>query len=97
VIPPSKPSPRNRIKDVPVNFSFDWEDCNGAESYSVYLWRVGEETPTGPVVSGLTESEVRLAEGIAPGTTYIWRVRAIGKYKDEESELWFFRTEKKSK
>jgi len=46
-----------------------------------------------PVEKNLTESEVRLAEGIAPGATYIWRVIAIGKYKEEESELWFFRTE----
>jgi len=93
VIPPSNPSPANRLKDVPVDFFFDWEDCNGVVSYELYLWQVGEQTPVAPVEKNLTESEVRLAEGIAPGATYIWRVIAIGKYKEEESELWFFRTE----
>lgn len=93
VIPPINPSPANRLKDVSVELFFDWEDCNGAESYALYLWRVGEQTPTGPVVTGLTGSEARLVEEITPGTTYIWRVIAIGKYKEEESELWFFRTE----
>lgn len=93
VNPPLKPYPANRLKDVPVDLFFDWEDCNGAESYALYLWRVGEQTPTGPVVNGLTRSEARLVEEITPETTYIWRVIAIGKYKEEESELWFFRTE----
>jgi len=96
VIPPSNPSPGNRLKDVPVEYYFNWDDCHGAESYALYLWRVGEATPAEPVVTGLSVSEVRLNEELAPGTTYIWRVIAIGKYKEEESELWFFRTGEKT-
>lgn len=92
VISPLLLFPPTRTADVPIDARFDWEDCPGALSYDFYLWRVGEDTPPGPHCSGLDASEVRLRRPLQPGTTYLWRVWAVGRYGREESRIWFFRT-----
>ncbi|MEA1928386.1 MAG: O-antigen ligase family protein, partial [Candidatus Auribacterota bacterium] len=45
---PQNPSPKNRSTGVPIDIIFDWNDCNAALSYELYLWRNGEKTPPAP-------------------------------------------------
>lgn len=91
---PAGPTPPTRATGVPVDTIFDWEASAGAFEYDFYLWRVGEETPSDPRLAGLAGSEARLRHPLEPDTTYLWRVVAIGKFRSEESEIWFFRTSK---
>lgn len=90
---PDKPYPANRSRDVPVDSRLEWEGCPAAISYELYLWEVGErkESPR-PTAEGLTVSRFRPHGGLKPETTYIWRVRSVGRYGSAKSELWFFRT-----
>ncbi|GAF98640.1 unnamed protein product [marine sediment metagenome] len=92
VLKPSSPSPRNRETGVPLDFVFNWGDCNAATSYDLFLWKVGEEEPEYPTSARLTESRTRPPEKIEPGTTYLWRVHSIGRYGEEKGEIWVFRT-----
>ena len=93
VSPPERPWPPNRMRLIPADTVLDWEDCPGAVSYDLYLWKVGEkdESPA-PAATGLEESEFRPRINLDPQTTYIWRIRAVGRYGEAEGQLWFFRT-----
>ncbi len=92
VLKPASPSPKNRETGVSLDHIFDWADCNAANSYDFFLWKVGEEEPEYPTVSGLAESQLDPGERLQPGTTYLWRVRSIGRYGKENGDIWFFRT-----
>jgi pentatricopeptide repeat protein len=93
VAAPVEPQPVNRDPAVPVTAGFDWEDCRGAERYELYLWKTGEQTPDRPVARGLKRSEYRPKRALRYDTVYFWKVKAIGQFDEESSELWFFRTE----
>jgi len=90
---PQNPFPENRSIGVPIDICFNWNDCNAALSYELYLWRKGENTPPEPTASGLTRSEFPPIVELKPDTTYIWRVRANGKYGEAAGNIWYFRTE----
>ncbi len=93
VLKPSLPSPGNRETGVsPDDLLFDWADCNAATSYDLSLWKVGEEEPEYPTMSGLKKSQGRPVKKLSSGTTYLWRVRAFGRYGEVKSDIWFFRT-----
>lgn len=90
---PSSPSPPSGASRVPTGITLEWEECRAAVSYDVYLWTRGEkvESPV-PVARGITANRFRPRGGLKPGVTYIWRVRAVGRYGEETGRLWFFRT-----
>ena len=92
VLKPQIPFPDNRSTGLPMDINFTWSDCGAAQSYELYLWRNGEETPPSPLESGLSVSEYHPEESLDPDTTYIWRVKAIGKYAEIPGDLWCFRT-----
>jgi O-antigen ligase/tetratricopeptide (TPR) repeat protein len=91
--PPSTSLPLNRTRAVPVDSLLGWEDSPGAVSYDLYLWMEGEKNESpGPVATGLRESEFRPRRQLKSGTTYIWRVKAVGEYGEAAGQLWSFRT-----
>jgi len=92
ILKPLSPAPGDRGTRVPLDFIFDWSDCNAATSYDFFLWKVGEDEPESPTLAGLSESRARPAEKIEPGTTYLWRVRPIGRYGELDGNIWVFRT-----
>ncbi|MFH1037860.1 MAG: O-antigen ligase family protein [PVC group bacterium] len=93
VTKPSSPSPGNRESGVPPDdHLFDWADCNAATSYDFFLWKVGEEEPDYPTLAGLEKSRARPVKRLSPGTTYLWRVRALGRYGEVNGDIWVFRT-----
>ncbi|MDP8235628.1 MAG: O-antigen ligase family protein [Candidatus Erginobacter occultus] len=94
VIPPSAPVPPARTNSVPIDAVLDWEDCRGAVTYDLYLWTAGEKSEApDPFATGIRESRFRTRSGLRPGTTYFWRINAVGRYGEAEGKLWFFRTE----
>ena len=93
VLKPSSPSPGNRETGVSAeDLLFDWADGNAATSYDLFLWKVGEEEPEYPTMSGLKKSHGRPVKKLSPGTTYLWRVWAFGRYGEVKGDIWFFRT-----
>lgn len=92
VAAPRSPSPPSRTRSVQVDGRLAWEKCRGAVAYDVYLWPEGErEFSPRAIATGLKDSRFRPEKGLLPETTYIWRVRARGRYGEELSELWSFR------
>jgi O-antigen ligase/tetratricopeptide (TPR) repeat protein len=92
VLKPDTPNPKNRAIDIPPDLIFDWAACNAADSYDFYLWKVGEAEPEYPTISDLSENRLDYDELLQPETTYLWRVRSIGRYGEELGDIWFFRT-----
>ncbi len=93
VAAPRSPSPPSRTRAVPVDGRLAWEECRGAVVYDVYLWPEGErEFSPRAIATGLKDNRFRPGKDLLPETTYIWRVRARGRYGEKLSELWSFRT-----
>ena len=88
------PFPENRGIEVPVDTVFSWDGSDIATSYELYLWKMRGKTPKDPLRNGLAASRVKLKKPLEYDTVYIWRVKALGRYGEEKSRLWFFRTEK---
>lgn len=91
---PLHPVPADGATEVSLNPSFDWEDCGAARSYDFFLWKVGEDDPEYPTFSNLRASKLRLPKPLKTGITYLWRVRAEGRYEEKTSRIWVFRTER---
>jgi len=89
---PRDPSPKNRSTAVPIDIVLNWNDCNAALTYEIYLRRRGEKIPPEPTASRLIRSEFHPPGGLKSDTTYIWRVKAIGKYGEEKGKIWCFRS-----
>lgn len=88
VLPPASPFPANGVAGVPPGETrFDWADCNGAVFYDFFLWEAGKEEPEYPVLAGLRESRAEPNRGLAPGTTYLWRIRASGRYGESRGRF----------
>lgn len=91
---PADPFPSNLSTGVPVDIIFDWSDSNAADSYEVYLWGLGEEEPQYPTMTNLSKSRGVLKKPLKPGKTYLWRVRALGRYGELAGDIWVFQTKR---
>lgn len=89
---PRAPSPKNGDKNAPCAVAFDWSDCRAAASYELYVWQVGEKKPEEPVRKDLVKSATSQPMLLKPGVTYLWQVRAMGRYGVQWGEPWVFRT-----
>ena len=89
---PSNPFPPNQAGNVPTRVILEWDNCPAANSYDVFILSAGERSIDRPRFSGLRENRLRREISLKPGTTYIWRVRAVGRYGEELGDLWYFRT-----
>jgi O-antigen ligase len=89
---PSGPLPADRATGVASPVPLAWDACKAAESYSIYLWKVGEAIPQ--TEAALRVNEPRLPKGLPlePGTTYLWQIEARGRYAKERGPIWCFRT-----
>jgi tetratricopeptide (TPR) repeat protein len=96
VSPPTGPSPPNLARNVPVDVILDWDESRADESYDVYIWSTGSPAPEAPSFSDLRVSRLPGKSRFQPGTTYIWRVRAVGRYGEELGDPWIFRTENRT-
>lgn len=68
---PSSPSPLSGATGEPSPLTLDWADSSGASSYDVYFGT----SPT-PTFHALRASSDAVVTGLAPDTTYHWRVEA---------------------
>ena len=94
VSPPSHPHPAAGARQVSTDLIFNWDDCRAARYYDLFLWKVGEEEPESPTFPQLRTSDVRLPQPAGKGITYLWRVRAVGRYEEKPGKIWVFRTAK---
>lgn len=90
--PLANPYPANLERRTPTRLVLSWDPVPAGESYDVFIWTTGDPTPDYPRFSGLRESRIPREITLRPGTTYIWRVRAVGRYGEELGDLWVFRT-----
>lgn len=90
---PADPVPANRASNVRADLAFQWAACRAAERYEVYLWKTGEQTPAAPAAR-VKANRWQPRTALRPDTVYFWRVKAVGRGRSEQSELWFFRTAK---
>jgi outer membrane protein assembly factor BamB len=84
-------SPADGAGDVPLaDTRLAWSASAGAESYRVLL---GEASPPPLLAEGLTVTELAVG-GLAPGTTYHWRVEAVASCGREPAGTgpWSFTT-----
>jgi hypothetical protein len=87
-------NPANRASRVPRDTEFAWSGESGADvAYEVYLWRTGEQTPRKPAAEVETTTW-RPPKPLGPDTVYFWRVKAVGRFREKQSEIFFFRTER---
>ena len=90
---PLGPTPSDGASDVsPVTLTkLDWEDCVGATSYDVYLWKATETKPEVPTASVFV-SEYILPAMVDSLATYAWQVVASNTVGDTEGPVWDFST-----
>ncbi|MBN1516239.1 O-antigen ligase family protein [Candidatus Sumerlaeota bacterium] len=91
---PQNPTPANRANDVPLDIRLDWSGCNAADHYELYLWKTGELKPVWPLARP-RESRFDQEVPLESGTIYFWQVTAVGKLRRENSEVWYFKTERR--
>lgn len=70
--------PSQGLTGVPESPMFSWQASMGATSYTVELDPAGSFMPPLIVESNIYVNRVTLATPLAPGTSYAWRVQAIG-------------------
>jgi len=95
---PTLSSPANGATGQPTSPTLDWNDvsswginCAGnTNTYEVFLdTNPSPTTSQGTVGSGTTSMSV---SGLAPGTTYYWKVRASNGAETADSPVWSFTT-----
>ncbi len=91
---PAHPVPAAGAIGVSPNLTFSWGNCRAAHSYDLFLWKAGEDDPEYPTLNHLRVSRVRLPRPVERGATYLWRVRARGRYEEKLGPIWVFRVEK---
>jgi hypothetical protein len=86
-------SPENKTSGLEINdFSLKWQAMNGATKYE---WQVSDNTSfTGLLTSltGTSDSATAHPTGLAPATTYYWRVRTTNPFLSRWSDTWSFNT-----
>lgn len=85
-------TPEDGAKDVPVVTGFSWNAIKNVHTYSLYLWRDGEEKPDLPVASDLTEPMYTLNASLHYGALYHWQITVKGTFGEIMGPQWSFTT-----
>ncbi|NQU42282.1 hypothetical protein HQ520_03290, partial [bacterium] len=67
----------------------DWEECDGAETYDLYLWRADTSKPTYAHLAGLTQTEWTPLNGWI-GDAYCWQIVAHNSLGSTPGPEWQF-------
>jgi uncharacterized protein (UPF0248 family) len=85
-------SPSSGAENQPSDLNFEWESMTGAENYRIMVDE--SDAFTSSVIDETIIESSFDAEGLEPGATYYWRVRAqAGDDIGEWSQIWSFTTE----
>jgi len=85
-------SPTDGAVDQPDALTFEWDAMTGAEHYRIMVDESNEFTSS--IIDETVTGTSFDAEGLEPGTTYYWGVRAqAGDDIGEWSQTWSFSTE----
>ena len=85
-------SPSSGAENQPSDLNFEWESMTGAENYRIMVDE--SDAFTSSVIDETVVESSFDAEGLKPGATYYWRVRAqAGDDIGEWSQIWSFTTE----
>ena len=91
---PSKainPNPSNGSTDISTNTDLSWSDGGGATSYDVYFGT--DPTPESDEFKGNQMSTIYDPGGLAPDTTYYWRIDAKNEFGPTTGDVWSFTTQ----
>ncbi len=88
---PAQPTPAQQAFEVPLNVTLRWTPSTMASGYEVYLSASG--TPGPDDLHGFTDVAEYQLIGLAPETTYRWRVMASNQGGRTGSPTWTFRTQ----
>jgi hypothetical protein len=80
-------SPASGLTKVPVLPPFAWQASSGADSYTLELDTAGTFAAPTIRVTGIHVNRHVLAAPLLPGTSYAWRVLAVGQFGNRFSDL----------
>lgn len=75
--------PADTLTNLNSTLDFYWQPATNATSYSLYLWKEGENIPTTPYRANISASTTR-AHNLSFGTTYFWKIHAINQCNNIE-------------
>jgi hypothetical protein len=86
-IPFATQYPSPGLTGVSVNALFSWQPSAGADSYTLELDTAGTFITPTIRVTGIHVDRHQLAAPMTPGTSYAWRVLAVGQLGNRYSDL----------
>jgi hypothetical protein len=89
---PGGPSPVDGAWGVSIDTKLDWSNATRAQSYDLYLWKMGANQPLTPTTSSLPISQWMPGAPLDYSTTYNWRVVARNSDKVTTGPMWTLTT-----
>ena len=84
------PNPANGATNVAANVTLSWSNGGAASTYKVYLGT--DSTPDSGEYKGQQTGTSYAAGTLASGTTYFWRIDAVGSGGTTSGPVWSFTT-----
>ena len=88
---PSGNFPFDFTSETALDPILSWDRSLRANSYQVFLWQEGTTRPTTPVATVSTTS-YPVTTPLAPNTSYLWSIVAVGTEGDSQGPDWSFST-----